>query len=132
MYHLGDVIFKKQGTLGMILSELPGKKILCIGNHDNNARDWYVKKGFDSVYDYVITSCGILLSHHPLDICEIEKTHSIPIKFNIHGHFHNKVREELTRSASGYPFYSEKHLLLSIERENYKPVLLENFTQDNM
>lgn len=127
VYHLGDVIFKREGELKYILGQLPGRKILIQGNHDRNKSFWYIEKGFESVHKYYTTSNGILLSHKPLDIKEIEKSGGHKISFNIHGHFHNKQREELSRSKAGYPFYSEKHKLLSIEIEDYKPVLLDEF-----
>lgn len=125
IYHLGDVIFKRQGTLGEILEQLPGRKILLRGNHDMNKTQWYINKGFESVQNYLITLDGFLLSHHPMNFSEIDS--EIEIKYNIHGHFHRKNRDEIDRSAEGYPFYSEKHLLLSIEEENYKPVLIDEF-----
>jgi len=126
IYHLGDVIFKKQGTLGLILKECPGDKILCKGNHDYNADGWYIRKGFSDVVEYYITN-GILLSHLPLDIDEIEKETGEKIRYNIHGHFHRKNREEIDRGPAGYPFYSDKHLLIAIEEEDYKPILIEDF-----
>jgi calcineurin-like phosphoesterase family protein len=127
IYHLGDVIFKRQGTLGLILASLPGRKIMIRGNHDMNNSDWYVRKGFESVWKYFITDDGIVLSHEPVNIEELEIKHGCDLKYNVHGHFHNKNREELSRSILGYPFYSDKHKLLSIEAEDYKPVLLDEF-----
>jgi len=134
--HLGDVIFAKQGTLNEILAPLPGRKILIKGNHDRNSA-WYLTKGFDEVHKHYLIICDeILLSHKPMDIEAIEAELGIKIRYNIHGHFHSKVREispdsppEDTegRRAEDYAFYSKRHLRLSIEEENYKPVELNDY-----
>ncbi len=129
VYHLGDVIFKQASELGEILAKTPGTKHLCLGNHDREKPTWFINKGFSTAQRYiVITYEGykILLSHKPMDIAEIEKDHG-HIDFNIHGHFHSKTREELDRTSEGYPFYSERHINLSIEEMEYKPIEIVEF-----
>ena len=133
--HLGDVIFAQAGRLYDILTVCPGKKILCRGNHDYEKEQWYKNKGFAEVYKHYVLG-DILFSHKPMNIEEFEETHGIKIRYNIHGHFHSKIRSDRSESTRGdiegrrpddYPFYSKKHLRLSIEEEDYKPVLLEEF-----
>ena len=129
IYHLGDVIFKRAGDLGNILSSLPGIKYLTKGNHDHNKNTWYMNKGFieSRMFMYVeYKGYKILLSHIPQDIVEKEKEFG-PIDFNIHGHFHRVDRAEPDRGAKGYPFYSDKHVALSIEELDYKPIEIIDF-----
>lgn len=129
VYHLGDVIFKRAGELEWILAKCPGEKHLMVGNHDRQKKTWFIDKGFKTAQKYVVINYEgykILLSHHPLDIAEIEKDHE-HIDFNIHGHFHKMNREEHDRTAVGYPFYSERHVCLSIEEMEYKPIEIIDF-----
>lgn len=116
--NLGDVIFKQAHDLWVILADLPGNKILVRGNHDKHKPDWYLHAGFNHVcyrYEYK----NILFSHKPVDLSEYPNKY---IKRNIHGHFHDN-----SHSSSEYSFYSKKHLCLSIEKENYKMITLDDF-----
>lgn len=126
VYNLGDVIFKQKGELKSIMGMIPGTHHLCMGNHDNEKPDWYLKQGFATVQKTLLYD-DIIFSHHPIDIDAMSKTLNIAIKFNIHGHFHNKQREEKSRTIAGYPFYSDKHICLSIEAMDYKPIELYDF-----
>jgi len=119
--NLGDVIFKRNGELIQIMQSLPGTHILTMGNHDRQKNKWYREHGFHWVcrtYEYK----DILFSHRPLDI-----THWPNLKYNIHGHFHTKNRDDITRTEGAYPFYSENHLLLSLEELNYDVIKLKDF-----
>jgi calcineurin-like phosphoesterase family protein len=125
--HLGDVIFSRKGELEDILKSIPGTKHLCKGNHDGESDDWYIRKGFATCRPFIIHE-GILFSHKPMDLEKVDTDHSISqLKYNIHGHFHRKERDENDRTAGGYPFYSEKHLKLSIEEMDYSPIELKDF-----
>jgi len=105
--HLGDVIFYNYNKLNSILNNLPGKKILTIGNHDHKTKSWYLNNGFNFVCDYFCID-NIIFSHdrfiQPYDYV------------NIHGHYHTYINE-----------YNSKYRLLSIEFEHYKPVELFKF-----
>lgn len=119
--NLGDVIFGRHSIIEVIIEMLPGKHILVLGNHDRQKPNWYRSKGFHWVgrtYEYK----DILFSHKPRDLKEWPN-----LSFNIHGHFHSKDRSDITRTQQFYPFYTEKHLLLSLEEVDYKPVLLSDF-----
>ena len=54
--HLGDVIFglNKEEVLPSLMATLPGKKVLCRGNHDLKPTIWYMERGFDFVCDYFV------------------------------------------------------------------------------
>ena len=108
--HLGDVIMYKNNLLKGILEKLPGRKILVRGNHDAKSRSWYERNGFHYCCD-ALQLGSVLLTHKP---CKV-----LPdgVRLNVHGHWHNRPKEPL----------SPQHKLLSIERTNYKPVLMEQF-----
>lgn len=123
--NLGDVIFKRHGELIQIMESLPGTHILTMGNHDRQKPRWYCSHGFHWVcrtYEYK----DILFSHRPMDLSQWPN-----LKYNIHGHFHTKHREDTTRTAGAYPFYSDNHFLLSLEEMDYKIIKLLDFMKIN-
>jgi calcineurin-like phosphoesterase family protein len=99
--HLGDVIFKKAGTLGAILETLPGRKILVRGNHDLNPAAWFEKKGFEAVYDELYVD-DLLFTHEPF--VPLPAT----VRLNLHGHWHKAEGEHYEmRRAPFEPFYTQ-------------------------
>jgi calcineurin-like phosphoesterase family protein len=81
--HLGDVIFNQAGSVGEILSSLPGTKILILGNHDYHHKEgWWMEKGFALICRSLVVR-NALLTHLPA--AELPANATI----NIHGHFHN-------------------------------------------
>ena len=117
LFHLGDVIFYKYPELSLLLGEIPGKKILLYGNHDHKSKYWYMRNGFDFVAEQIIWEIfgvAILFSHVPQPIPEY-------VDYNIHGHLH--LGE--VRSKGDYEFYSDKHILVSPEKENFQPIDLQ-------
>lgn len=73
LIHLGDV-----GNAGY-LSNIPGYKVLLLGNHDDTRKKF--EPYFDEIYEGpLMISKKIILSHEPLDI---------NWAFNIHGHDHS-------------------------------------------
>jgi calcineurin-like phosphoesterase family protein len=119
VYHLGDVIFGDKKLCKSIMEQLKGTKFLIKGNHDEKPDEFYLENGFTGVFDSVILSDGILLSHAPRQLTD-------DITINIHGHFHGDDHRKQNRF---YPFYEQiledRHYLLAIENTNYYPVLLE-------
>jgi calcineurin-like phosphoesterase family protein len=116
--HLGDVIFKRRFELRDILGQLPGIKILTVGNHDKRTgtNDWFLRMGFN----YVCKSHAykdILFSHKPLDPADYPG-----IRHNIHGHFHRN-----SHNPTDYPFYNTGiHVKVSVEELDYKMVALRD------
>ena len=119
--HLGDVIFKRAYELKEILASLPGIKLLTIGNHDKRTgtNSWFLRMGFI----YVCKSHAIrnvIFSHKPLELAEYPG-----IEYNIHGHFHTN-----SHSPEDYPYYdTDRHICVSIERLDYKPVQLDELVR---
>lgn len=113
--HLGDIHLGGIESWFKYIKRLNGHIILVRGNHDNKSNTWYINNGIKFICDaFTLKTHGlhILFTHEPIP-------NPLDFDFNIHGHLHiNKHRafEE-----------SDKHLLFSIERENYKPVKLDDF-----
>lgn len=111
VYHLGDVIFYDYPSLGSIIRQLPGTKILLMGNHDRKSRKWYIKQGFAYVADMIVLD-DIVLSHKPLMIFPDG------VKYNIHGHSHTNIPTE--------SWWSPKtHFLYSPEKQKWNFVKLD-------
>lgn len=108
LIHLGDVAWGDVMLRRFL--DLPFKKILVRGNHDQKSTFSYMNDGFDFVcntFTAKMEGLDILFSHHP----QYFHHHDI----NIHGHMHNLSRED----------FSCTHLPLSLENMNYKPIKLD-------
>lgn len=115
LIHLGDICIGQDVLWHERLNVIPCKKILVRGNHDHKSDSWYMSNGWDFVCTSFINRFegkNILFSHAPLPISNND--------FNIHGHLHNGTHHE-----DIFGLLTDKHILLSIENTNYKPVLLE-------
>ncbi len=122
--HLGDVMLcdhkEYKTTFKPLITSLPGKKFLVKGNHDKQSDRWYMDNGFDFCCDRFVMK-GVLYSHTPAPVEEM----GADIRFNIHGHTHNKNplwKEPLIR-------YEERRYLLILENCKYKPVKLGRLLQ---
>lgn len=82
VYFLGDFGFLNDEQ-AQIFKNLPGKKIILLGNHDNLSELEYREKyGFEEVYkNPIYLSKRIILSHEPV-VCGKDV-------INVHGHLHN-------------------------------------------
>jgi calcineurin-like phosphoesterase family protein len=112
VFHLGDVILGKNGTLGEIMEDLPGTKVLIRGNHDHESNAWYTRHGFLFVAQGILHG-GVWLSHIPADVLPSGAV------LNVHGHLHNSAHH-----GTDFPAHCK---LLSIEHTDYKPVGFDEF-----
>lgn len=113
--HLGDVIFSRASELTEMMARIPGRKVLVMGNHDRKP-NWYMNHGFDF-------ACYRFELKHTLFVHEPQFSLPENCVRVIHGHLHND-----THRADEYPeSIPEYNHLLSLEKEEYKPVLLEDF-----
>lgn len=110
-WHLGDVSVKKgvsQEHLNSMISRVPGKKYLILGNHDRQLSEdthYWRDVGFDEVFPYpIIYKDFYILSHE-----WIEHNGKTPY-FNIHGHSHQHTFDPAT-------YYN-----VAVELNEYKPV----------
>ena len=110
--HLGDYVVGNSHWNSLIRS-LNGRKILVLGNHDKKSPTWYIKNGFDfACFSFMWKYFGlnILFTHAPSEYDNYD--------LNIHGHLHDgRHRGEYT--------LTDKHLLFSLEKHGYRPVLLK-------
>lgn len=136
--HLGDVIFARAIELPSIMAQLPGRKILCRGNHDGKGIEYYMEKGFDVVVDYFVYD-NIAFSHAPLTPLPYQtakekgkdSTFSKKIvDLNIHGHFHrgkHRGKPGFLDKYYEWDYYNswrKKYHLIQIEDE-LRPFSLE-------
>ena len=110
--HLGDVAIPDgHGAVKHFMDQIPGRKILVMGNHDKRSVTWYMSHGFE----FACKACemgGVLFTHEPRVVVPEH------IQFNIHGRLHEGNHRE-----GGH---GPKHRLVSMERSNYKPVRVEH------
>jgi len=137
--HLGDVIFglNKEEQLPCLMATLPGKKILCRGNHDPKSATWYMERGFDFVCDYFIYQ-DIAFSHAPLTPLPPQSLVADMrlVNWNIHGHFHSGQSKEPRETSKQRPYkdryynseyyktHKEKYILMHID-ETLTPIALD-------
>lgn len=95
--HLGDVLMglNSADNCKSIMATLPGKKILCRGNHDVEKK-WgtgvgFMERGFDVAVDYFVYD-RYAFSHCPLTPLPYQspQKYKEQVILNIHGHFHRK------------------------------------------
>ncbi len=111
VFMLGDFSFYNKTKTIEICRQLNGKKILVMGNHDNESYRFYLDCGFDEVSRYPILYQNFwILSHEPIYINE-----NMPYA-NIYGHIHNNP---------SYNNYSSQSFCVSVERINYTPIDFE-------
>ena len=139
--HLGDVIFGlgKETRLPSLTASLPGKKILCRGNHDPKPAEWYMEHGFDFACDYYVYK-DVAFSHAPLTPLPPQTLVSDgrPVRLNVHGHFHKGGQRQVDTPAPIHKdnyydsaYYREnrdKYILVQIE-DGLTPLLLESVLQ---
>jgi calcineurin-like phosphoesterase family protein len=112
VYHLGDVSMKRHAI--KFIGRCNGHKRLLTGNHDiyDTKKDYL--PFFEKVYGTRLID-DLLFSHFPIDARSIK-----PKWFNVHGHLHNNA------PMFGYQGHlSHKHLNVSMEWTDYRPIALE-------
>jgi calcineurin-like phosphoesterase family protein len=106
---LGDVSLSNKENTAAAIKNMPGHKVLVLGNHDR-ARSvrWWHEVGFDEVYKYpIILDEFYMLSHEPLYVGP-----EMPY-VNVHGHTHSSS------------FDNPRRINVSVEVIGYKPVSFE-------
>ncbi len=108
VFLLGDFSSYEKEKNIQICSQLQGRKILVIGNHDTESEKYYYECGFASVCSYTIIYKNFwILSHEPVYI-----NSNMPYA-NIFGHVH---------SNPIYSDYSKQSCCVSVERIKYTPL----------
>jgi calcineurin-like phosphoesterase family protein len=115
VYHLGDFCLGKvKENIPEIIKKLNGYKVLILGNHDRLPKVVYLDFGFIGVHkelELLIDGKRIFLSHYPIEtqrMCILG-----PFAASLHGHEH------------GYMGKRDRWIDCSVERQDYRPILLE-------
>ena len=124
VYHLGDFSITKADFPTRILAELPGKKILVLGNHDKSAARM-MEFGFDFACEsmtIVEQNTRLFLVHRP--------QRQIPpdTAYVLHGHIHNSTPEERAKhTAKGeIVIIPQFNINMCVEMWNYEPVTIRH------
>ena len=130
--YLGDISYrwtkgKDKTEVESIMSSLPGKKILIIGNHDKftGKEDYYTGCGFDYAFDELRWK-DLIFTHKPIDM------HTVPDIFtlNIHGHMHNERKYNTTDGSQNinvYPlFFDNKPVTLKYVLSHKEELMKDN------
>lgn len=120
LIHLGDLCWKNDDAWCVALcGSNKIKKWFVTGNHDKHSIPWYISHGWDFVaHSFMLEMYGerILFSHVP-------QPYTGFYTINIHGHFHDFDRAKYEPELLAV--LTDKHILISLEKENYNPVNLE-------
>lgn len=113
--HLGDVSLPDTvAETWETISNLPGRKILVMGNHDKRSAKWYMERGFSFACE-AFELHRILFTHEPQLLVP---DHAL---FNVHGHLHGNGHRSFNSGT--------KHRLMALEYSNYSPVLIEKIVR---
>ncbi len=110
--HLGDLVMGDYKRWLDLLPDLPGRKILTLGNHDRKSMHGYMTHGIDFVCDrfnWRMFDTNIVFSHAPVYDGDFD--------LNIHGHLHDGRHRDVATD--------DRHCLVSLERTGYGPVPLK-------
>lgn len=124
LIHIGDVSFYNHlFNIMALTSSIAGKKWLIRGNHDDKSINWYCNNGWDFVGDQLVIEIyglKILFTHKPSNtVLGLGDAPDI----NIHGHLHIGDHRECD-------YLTDRHILISLERLNYKPVQLKSIVDN--
>ena len=138
---LGDVCVGRDKEMHeRFIAPLKCRKSLVLGNHDKKTRTWYLSHGWDEVEKRIIIDIGggkrALLTH------EFDQ-YLDNISINLAGHLHNHLERILAgrfviegeeeRNAGWLSYYNpKKHILVSMEELNYKPIELTKFLETHL
>jgi calcineurin-like phosphoesterase family protein len=119
-YILGDVTMEKAHY--DILDRLNGRKHVVLGNHDKLAHAAKLMQYVDGVAGMVKYK-GIFLTHCPVHPMEMDYR----IKYNIHGHIHEKLVEQDFKlfGITMFKRVDRRYICVSCEHVNYTPKTLK-------
>ena len=114
VFHLGDVSFGSKEATKAVISQLNGRKILILGNHDRGRTvQWWLDVGFNEVSKYpIIYKEFIVMQHEPPTYYNDASPY-----FYCFGHVH---------STEMYKTVTPHSCCVCVERWNYAPVDLDH------
>lgn len=110
IFVLGDFSFLGKEETKRVISNLNGRKILVLGNHDRaHSLMWWYDAGFDEVYKYpIVINEYLIMSHEPPQYTPPNTPY-----LYIYGHVH---------SSEMYKTITKTSCCVSLERWGYSPV----------
>ena len=125
VYHLGDFILGTKYDLKDVASKLNGTIYLIRGNHDRLTVKSYEECGIIVLKNapIILDDYKVLLSHKPLPDSMIKDNY-----INIHGHIHERKLEDIYDNNL---FSRNKHINVSCDVLNFKPILLKKVLKDS-
>lgn len=114
VFFLGDFCLGKPDNIRERLQQIPGRKMLVLGNHDSHVAYWYMNNGFDFAAEGILYR-DVWMTHKP--------ARWLPdgARVNLHGHLHDSDPQR-------HPHFVQPwHILLAIENQAYKPVELDRY-----
>lgn len=125
--HVGDVIIGKSQNWDTICSQLPGRKILVRGNHDeHHSCNWWMQHGFVAASDAMLFR-GAWITHKPSGFLPAGAF------INIHGHLHNIFHGfhngDTCKDGGPVPTHLNNpwQRLFAVEYTDYRPVEFDKF-----
>jgi len=118
LIHLGDICYWRDEYWHSEIQKIKCAKWLVKGNHDSKSISWYLAHGWNFVgnsFTLDIFGGEILFSHTPVK--------DTGYFMNIHGHFHNNEKQNYEPELK--ELLTDKHILLSMENNNYLPYNLK-------
>ena len=125
VYHLGDFFLGSKFDLKDIVDRLNGTIYLIRGNHDRLTVKSYEDCGIIVLKNapIIMDDYKIVLSHRPLPDTMIKDGY-----INIHGHIHQNKLED---TYDNILFDKNKHINVSCDMLNFKPILLEELLKES-
>ena len=128
VYILGDLMYRAKAAPDDVLSRLPGRKHLVVGNHDHT---WLsrvdISKHFVEVEDIIVLKTGgitMTLCHYPM----LSWPHSFYGSYMVFGHIHNSVQVD-----DGWEYIRERERMLNagVDINGFYPVTFEEMVANN-
>ncbi|GEM_PF-347668 len=107
--HLGDLTLLHPDCIAPLVSELPGRLLLLIGNHDRPEPEPYDRLGIGTIPPFTLPRGGwtVSFSHAPhLELVDPPGSR----RLNVHGHLHSPLAPDL------------RLINASVEWTNYAPI----------
>jgi len=97
IFHLGDFSFKGGEATAEVLSQLNGKKVMILGNHDKTLRNQFKRGqfGIEEICDYMeirLDGVKVCMSHFPMVCFNQAGRGSVMLHAHTHGSFQGQGR----------------------------------------